>query len=423
MRFRGFFGAWSPARRPDTTDDGMRFVQLADTHLDSYISSAMGLTKEKSAALMADVRTAFSRACALAVDRKADCVLIPGDLFDYETVDPNTVAFITSTLAGINPIPVFIAPGNHDSLHAGSPYLGQWPSNVHVFKSPEFEIAITETRKNGSTEDAGQCFAGSSEWSVTGIAHAHRGITDRLLASPIQQPGGSIKILLFHGSRDGYKPSDKETVIPFSDAELLAQGFTYAAIGHYHSFAAISDAQDHIRAAYSGCAQGRGLDEAGEKCALVGEISPDGRVELERVEVAPRRIVRVEVDVTGSRDANEVFARMDATVSAQARQCDVACVSLTGLLTSGIDPDTSLWQSRQPYFATVVNLSGVDPDYNLEAIGRESAASPLRSAFVRKMLERQAQAASEEDRLTVRDAIYYGLYALDGRKLEPRDAD
>ena len=372
----------------------MRFIQLADTHLDS-------------GAMKADLRLAFARACALAVERKADCVLIPGDVFDYETADPDTAAFVTRTLESIAPIRVFIAPGNHDSLRPRSPYFAQWPSNVHIFMAPEFEtVAIEELA----------C-------SITGIAHAHRGITDRLLAAEIPAPACATRILLFHGSRDGYKPSEKETVIPFADAELIARGFTYAAIGHYHSFGAITDERGRIRAAYSGCAQGRGLDETGEKCVLVGEIDAEGRVELEQVEVAGRRIVRVDVDVTGSRVPADVFTRIDGSLAGRAREPDVVYVFLKGLLPPGMDIDASAWESRQPYFCATLNASGVEPDYDLDAIGRESAASPLRSVFVRAMLQRQESATTDEQRHTLRDAIYYGLYALDRRRLEPRDAD
>jgi len=390
----------------------MRFVQFADTHLDSYISGAIRLGSDRSAALLRDLRTAFSRACALAVERHADLVLIPGDLFDYETADASTAAFLMKTLAEIAPIRVFITPGNHDSLRPGSPYLpvtasSQWPGNVHIFTSPRFESV--------SIEELG-C-------SITGIAHAHRGITDRILAAPVRRPACPINILLFHGSRDGYKPSEKETVIPFSDAELLSQGYTYAAIGHYHSFAAIQDHNGCVRGAYSGCTQGRGLDETGEKCVLVGEIDLEGNVALERVEVASRRIISVDADITGCRDNAAVLSRMDAAVSGKARECDVLCVSLSGLLPPGLDLDTAGWESSQSCFGVNVGAAGIQPDYDLEALARESAASPLKSSFVKKMLEREAQAATDEDKKVLHDAVYYGLYALDGKKLEPRDAD
>lgn len=354
-----------------------------------------------------DLRLAFSRACALAIDRRADLVLIPGDVFDYETADPDTAAFVARTLGEIAPIPVFIAPGNHDNLRPGSPYSGQWPTNVRIFTSPEFETVNLP----------------SLGCSVTGIAHAHKGITDRLSAIGVPSPDAGTSILLFHGSRDGFRPSDKETVIPFSDEELISQGFAYAAIGHYHSFSTITDTQGRVRAAYSGCAQGRGLDETGEKCVLVGEIDAGGRVELERVEVAERRIVRAEVNVTGSRDQSEVFARIDDAVPALARARDAVYVFLKGMLPPGLEIDAAAWESRQSFFSAKLNAGGVEPDYDIEAIGRDSAASPLRSAFVRKMLDRQAAAGSEEERLALHDAIYYGLYALDGKRLEPRDAD
>lgn len=42
--------------------------------------------------------------------------------------------------------PVFIAPGNHDALLPGSPYLENgWPENVHIFRTAEPErISLPE---------------------------------------------------------------------------------------------------------------------------------------------------------------------------------------------------------------------------------------------------------------------------------------
>lgn len=37
-------------------------------------------------------------------------------------------------------VPVFLAPGNHDHLCPGSPYLEMaWPGNVHIFTRQELE--------------------------------------------------------------------------------------------------------------------------------------------------------------------------------------------------------------------------------------------------------------------------------------------
>jgi len=390
----------------------MRFIQFADVHLDSVIGGAIGLPAEKKAVLRQDLRSAVTRACALAVENRAELVLIPGDLFDYESLASDTPSFLADAFREIAPARVFIAPGNHDSLRPGSPYVGRsgatWPDNVHVFTRPEFETVTL----------------GELDCTVTGMGHAHRGLTDRLIANPISGERRTVNVLLFHGSRDGYRPSDKETVIPFSDAELLAQGFTYSAIGHYHSHAVIEDELGQPRASYSGCIQGRGLDETGEKCVVVGEIGADGSVALNTIEAAARRVVSVSVSLTGVTSGPQALERIGNAITASgARECDLVQVALGGAVAPSLDLDTSALESSSRHFHLSVSRSRLEPDYDLAALSAESAASPLRSAFVRRMLELQDACAEEDERRALRDAVYYGLYALDGRRLEPRDAD
>jgi DNA repair exonuclease SbcCD nuclease subunit len=282
------------------------------------------------------------------------------------------------------------------------------PANVHIFTETTFNSVFLE----------------HLDCSVTGIAHAHRGITGRVLTQSTACDRRTINLLLFHGSRDGFRPSEKECVIPFSDEELVECGFTYAAIGHYHSVGVISDNRGWVRGAYSGCLQGRGLDETGEKYALVGEIEPGGKVSIQTVEVAPRRIVGLEVDVTGAQNDVALSGRIGATMTAAGvRTCDIAHVSLFGSAAAGLEMDVSRLEPAGACFHFSADRRRVTPDYDLDALAGESAAGSVRSAFVRKMLELEAQAVDDLERKTLRDAVYYGLYALDGRKLEPRDAD
>jgi hypothetical protein len=90
-----------------------------------------------------------------------------------------------------------------------------------------------------------------------------------------------------------------------------------------------------------------------------------------------------------------------------------------------LPPETQLDQSAlesADFFHLNTDIKGIEPDYDLEALSLESAAEKLKSAFVKRMRELEASADADERR-AIRDATYYGLYALDGRKLEPRDAD
>lgn len=389
----------------------MRFVQFADSHLDSSISGRLNLPRQKREALREDIRQSVGRALKLASDVNADLLLIPGDLFDFESISDKTCAWLSDAFAELDRTRVFIAPGNHDSLRPGSPYLPSygipWPENVHIFRSPEFEtVHIPQL-----------------ECSVTGIAHVHSGVRDRLLSGVISRPAAKTSILLFHGSRDGYRPSDKEVTLPFSDEELLAQGFTYAALGHYHSFGTV-ERDGAVKAAYSGCVQGRGLDEAGPKHVIVGEIR-DGRAYIEQEEVASRRIVRVAADVTGAGDSKAAADKVRQSVDESgARECDIVFAELAGLVSPRASLDTQvIEQSLSSFHHVVVVTSALEPDYDLEAVCKDSAAEGVRAAFVRKLRE-MADAASDEDtRKTLRDAAVYGLMALDGRALEPKDAD
>ena len=71
-------------------------------------------------------------------------------------------------------------------------------------------------------------------------------------------------------------------------------------------------------------------------------------------------------------------------------------------------------------FHAHLDCSAVEPDYDFEAILADSAASSVRTEFVRRMLELERESPNDA---AVRDALYDGLYALDGRKLEMRDVD
>jgi exonuclease SbcD len=368
------------------------------------------LSEELKTVLRRDIRVAFERACALAREESVDLVLIPGDLFDHESLQHDTPELITQLLADLAPARVFVAPGNHDSLRPGSPYHprqgARWPENVHVFTSPEMECV--NVRELGC--------------SVTGMAHVHGGVKERLSDLAIPQPPTDISFLMLHGSREGFRPIEKECVVPFTDAELVSLGFTYAALGHYHSFAQIVDGSGLTRAAYSGCIQGRGLDETGEKSVIIGEVGSDGRASVRRVEVAPRRLISVETSLTGCATEVRAIERIASAVAASgARACDIVNVVLTGSTTSSVKPD-ALNLENQNCFHLSIDPSRLRPDYDLDEIAAAAGGGSVRSMFVKRLMEMRENLDDGEEREVVLDAIYYGLLALDGRPVEPRDA-
>lgn len=96
----------------------------------------------------ADARASARKARLESVDHigeaargeKASFVVVAGDLFDANTVDPRTVKEARDRLAGIG-LPTYILPGNHDHGGADSVYRSpafsqQCPPNVTVLLEP-----------------------------------------------------------------------------------------------------------------------------------------------------------------------------------------------------------------------------------------------------------------------------------------------
>lgn len=388
----------------------MKFLQISDSHLDSRPGVSLGLDEGKQRVLVSDIRRAFGRACEIARQERVDIVLAPGDLFDYETADDRTADFIARAVESVSPVPVVIAPGNHDGLRPRSPYIDpsrRWPANAAIFLESGFQTIRFD----------------NLGCSVTGIACVGRGTSDRLLSSRIDRDCSDVSFLLFHGSRDGFRPNDKPGVLPFSDAELDFQGFDYAAIGHYHSHSEIVGTNGGAIGAYSGCVQGRALDEAGEKSVIVGEILPGCKAVIEHRRVGLRTIRAVDIDVTGCGGASDVCARVEQKLASEAfGEDDILRLRLLGGMCEEIEPEAVRVDAFKNLFHVSIDCSGILPEYDLESLASDSRASGLEAAFVRRMREKML-VVPDEDRETYRDAIYYGLDALRGRALRPKRED
>ncbi len=401
----------------------LRFLQLSDLHLDSSLAAGgLGLSPEQIRIRQGEIRAILPRACNLAREREVDIVLLPGDLFDDEAVRIDTVNFVVEALGGLQPVPVLIAPGNHDYYSLGSPYNEEllearrqapWPPNVHVFRGSAWQVWRAP---------------GGLPASVTGMAHAAgAAIGERLISRDIPlDPEATFRLLLFHGSRDNTElPRGKLCTVPFSDDELAQRGFDYAAIGHYHDSTIIDGPAGRILGAYSGVPAGRGLDEPGEKSVLIGEISKDGpaaqpRVRLERVVLDERRIHLVDVPCTGLTHQDAILRVADERLALrEIKRQDIVCLRLSGRAAPGIDlrlPDGFL---ADRYFHAVLDFSRLRPAYDLERYRNEELRT-TEARFAREMLKRIDAAEGPASRRLLENALYYGLDALIQKEVVPR---
>ncbi|MDR0889836.1 MAG: metallophosphoesterase, partial [Oscillospiraceae bacterium] len=133
----------------------IRILHAADFHLDSPFSS---LAPAQAAQRRREQRQALEQLAALCNENHCDLLLLSGDLFDSKRVYRDTLEallqFFTACRAEI-----FIAPGNHDYLAPGSPYLTEtFPDNVHIFSSPRVEcVNLPQCNVYGAAFSSAQC--------------------------------------------------------------------------------------------------------------------------------------------------------------------------------------------------------------------------------------------------------------------------
>lgn len=400
----------------------VRFLQVSDLHL----GAAFGwLPPGARAERRRDQRQALERVVSQAIERGAHAILMPGDLFDQEGVDADSLAFALHAFKVAGCPPVFIAPGNHDPFTNTSVYWSPrilkargfaWPDHVHVFTT-----AGWSSRPVAGLEDVhvwGRCFTPSVE-------SAERPLAAAALRAAKDETGDGLHVALFHGSREGKMPPGQKMVAPFSDAEAQAAPFAYMAVGHYH-VASRLDAHDDraggTRLAYAGSAVALAMDEIGLHGALEVRIERgDGKpfIEIDFVQLDDRSVHEVEADVSAAASAEEVDRRIaGALEQTGAGAKDLAVVRLRGRLVKGVryagpGPDLA-----ERLFHLRVDLRNVRPDYDLESY-RRNDASTTEERFAKALLEKLDAERNPRERAILESALYYGLDAFRLREVIP----
>ncbi len=350
----------------------LTLLHAADFHLDSPFRA---LPPQEAQRRRQGQRETLDALRDLALDHRADLVLLPGDLFDSQETYPETLEALSRVL-GQMPCPVVIAPGNHDYYDVKSPYARMaWPDNVHIFQHE----AVTSF----SFPDLGVTVYGCA---FTGPFRE----TDPLAG--FHAPGdGNLAIGCLHG--DVGKHSRYAPIAP----ESLAQsGLAYAALGHVHAFEAHTDVPTPW--AYSGCIQGRGFDELGDKGALLIHLE-NGQVGGKLLPLPGPRYWELSAPVDGVEAALEGVAKDDyvrLTLTGAAQSLDLSALRDLG------GAKCKVFELRDE---TV-------PPLDLWARLEDES---LTGYFLREMKSR-LDAAEDKDKDLLQAALRCGLAALEGRE-------
>jgi exonuclease SbcD len=360
----------------------MKVLHFADLHLDTAFGWAPPAV---ASGQRQAIRQTLRRISEVAREVHVDALTCAGDLYEQERYTADTAEFLVSTFADLHPLPVLLAPGNHDWLGPSSIYAtARWSPNVHVFVSDRLEPF--------------ELMPGVVVW---GAAHRAPANTDDFLHDFHARSVG-LSVGLFHASERSslpLQPTGKEPHAAFSAYEISAAGLAHALLGHYHT---PIDGPDFT---YPGNPEPLSFGEEGPRGAVLFEFAADGIFTRQRLHVAQSALEVVDVDVNGSASSQDVCDRVDRALGGRR---EVVRICLRGEVTESVslDLDVLRYATKDRVEFAQFDTHEMRTAYDLDAIKTEKT---VRGQFVRDVLE----ASFEEDER--QRILVTGLRALAGR--------
>lgn len=251
----------------------MKFLHIADVHLDSPFLGLSFLPSELFGQIKNAIQLSFEKAVNFAIDHDVDLVLLAGDTFDSTHPTPQSKIFFANQIKRLvdRQIQVVMVLGNHDYSQIDDLLLNE---------SPYFKII-------GSNEQIEQVdFMTKSQYKyrVVGFSYQHNHITEDIIA---KYPPKSTSIYTIGLAHAGMKQSsvDQNNYAPFTLNEVKNLNYDYFALGHIHLRQVLSQEPWIV---YSGNLQGRHVNEKDAKGFYFGQVDEQSQnTQLQFIDVSP----------------------------------------------------------------------------------------------------------------------------------------
>jgi DNA repair protein SbcD/Mre11 len=367
----------------------IRVIQTGDFHLDSLFSGG-GYTQDQARQRRRDLRQTFSAVMELTRTRKAQVLLVTGDVFEHHRVSMQTMRFIRDQWAGYPDLQVLVTPGNHDPAVPDSYYHHMaWSANVHIFRRGVMEC-FDLAHINMAVHGFGWTTWEQKESCIKGYR--------------VLDPS-RYNLLMFHGEVNGRSGSP---YCPVSAAEIAAAGFDGVAVGHIHRQQTLT-INESLQARYAGSPEPLDFSETGSHGVLWGEVTK-GEEWWESVPMAQReyRSVTLEAQCLSSTRALSDCLSAQGIVLSPEMLLRIEASGPRSPEAEGDLEELAAWLNRFCFFAEIRDRTY--PDYDLDALLREYEDTVL-ADFVLEM-RGQMSRAEARDLPQLQKALHLGLTAL-----------
>lgn len=373
----------------------IKILHCADIHIDTPFKDLPENLADKR---KEEIKDTFINIIDLCKKERIQILLIAGDVFDNLRVYKNSLELLKNKFNEIKHIRVFIAAGNHDPYNKKSFYeLIDWPTNVHIFKNDIEEIFLKDLNT-----------------VVCGFSFKDNYIRERKLKDYTIPDiySNSIKIMVCHGVITTEKVANSGEIQynPITEVDIKTLSVDYLALGHTHRFSGINRLEKTAYS-YSGCPEGRGFDELGDKGVILGEIG-NNYVDLKFKSICKRRYIEKEISVDGCSCHEDLAKKILQEVEKYDKgfSKNIYKFILVGNVNDNFVIQESLLKKKIKnnfFFIKVKDKTSLKIDYY-----KAAKEYSLKGIFISKMLEKLKNATEEKEKEILNYALKIGVESL-----------
>lgn len=357
----------------------MKIIHCSDLHLDSKMEA--NLDKEKAKQRKNEILLSFQNMIDFANKNDVKIIIIAGDLFDKNKVSVKAKNIVKDAIINNPNIDFIYLKGNHDEE---SFITENMPENLKLFNGYGWI-----SYRYGNIVISGIEFGKQDNYEIY----------ESLMLNQ-----SDFNIVVLHGQETNYMdPKDKAEIINLR--ELKNKNIDYLALGHIHKYK-LEKLDNRGLYCYSGCLEGRGFDECGDKGFVLLDIE-NNKINTEFIKNSIRNLEEIEVDISDTMTTTEVESKIDEKIKSISRE-NLIKIILTGKIDINSEKDINYLLKKyndEFYFLKIYDKTTLKINY----LDYENDAS-LKGEFIRMVLNEDLQ---EEEK---KEIIITGIKALSGEE-------
>ena len=357
----------------------MRIIHCSDLHLDSKMES--NLNKEKAKQRKNEILYSFQNMVSFANENDVKIIIIAGDLFDKNKISVKAKNIVKDTILANPYIDFLYLKGNHDE---GGFITDEIPENLKTFSKEKW---ISYRYDN---------------IVISGIEFGEKSSYE--IYSSLMLNKNDINIVTLHGQESNYEDKKDKTEI-INLRELKNKNIDYLALGHIHKYK-MEKLDNRGVYCYSGCLEGRGFDECGDKGFVLLDIN-NNKIHTEFIKNSIRNLEEIRIDISDTMTTTEVENRINEKIKGISNE-NLIKIILTGRVDINSEKDIEYLlkkYSQEFYFVKIYDKTTLKINY----LDYEKDVS-LKGEFIRMILKEDL--LDEEKK----DIIITGIKALSGEE-------